>query len=412
MFKKLLMPVGITAMGILAMSVLVIAKPKPEPRPLAEEPALIKVAVTQVKPQSMRLSVNAQGTVAPKREIDLVAQVAGVVTQVEPAFISGGFFDAAQALLQIDDRDYQVALLRAKAQVAEAQQRLAEERGLSRQAKREWRDLGNKEANDLFMREPQLAAAQANLASAEGAQAMAELNLERTKVAVPFTGRVKQSYVDLGQYVTGGTRLATVYDTSVVEVRLPLTEKQAALIDLPLLPKAPGSAANSIPVIIKGNVAGKLHQWQGVLTRTDAFIDAGSRMYHAIVEVADPFAIRSADGAASAPLLPGLFVEAEIEGKRIDDVLRLPRMALFGRDKLIVVGGDNVVAEQKVRVLRRSEAEVWVQASMGDDALISLEKQSLTPVGITVEPILESGSGDPVADQGAEFGPLTARLKD
>lgn len=413
MFKKLIMPLGIAAAGVLVISVLVVAKPKPEPRPPAEEPALIKVAVIEAKQQSMRLSVHAQGTVTPKREIDLVAQVAGVVTHVEPAFISGGFFTPAQTLIQIDDRDYQAALLSAEARVAEAKQRLAEERGLNRQAKREWRDLGNKEANDLFMREPQLAAAQANLASAKGAQAMAELNLERARVTVPFSGRVKQTYVNLGQYVTAGTPLATVYDSTVVEVRLPLTEKQAALVNLPLMPDVHDGAAESIPVTLTGSVAGQLHQWHGFLTRTDAFVDASSRMYYAIVEVADPFATGSGDGAVGAPLLPGLFVEAEIQGKSIDNVVQLPRAALFERDKLLIVGDDSAIIEQRVNVLHRSEKDVWVQALLEQNALVSLEKQSLTPVGTTVEPILEhSSTSDSVAAKNVDVGALATQLKD
>lgn len=393
MLKKFLLPLGIIVAGLATISLLVVAKPKPEPRPLDDEPKLVKVAVAKASPQSMRLSVDAQGTVTPKREIDLVAQVAGVVTRVDSAFVSGGFFAPAQVLLHIDERDYQTALLSAKARVAEAEQRVAEERGLSRQAKREWRDLGNQNANDLFLRKPQLAAAEANLASAKGAEAMAELNLQRTQVTVPFNGRIRETHVDLGQYVTAGSRLASVYDSTAVEVRLPLTERQAALVDLPLMPSAGGTTAASIAVTLKGRVAGEMHQWQGVLTRTDAFVDANSRLYYAVVEVADPFAIHSADGTAGAPLLPGLFVAAEIQGKRIERVMRLPRAALFESDKLLTINDDNVVAEQTVRVLRKSETEVWVQTELGEDTLISLEKQSLTPVGSVVEPIMSVEGG-------------------
>jgi RND family efflux transporter MFP subunit len=417
MVKKLLLPTTITLVGVIAISLLVIAKPQPVPGPIPEEPALVKVSVVPAKQESLRLAVTTQGTVMPKHEIDLVAQVSGQVVHVEPAFVSGGFFQPSQALIHVDDRDYRAALLRAKAQVAEAEQRLAEERGLSYQAKREWRDLGNQSANDLFLRKPQLAAAEANLASAQGALASAELDLERTRISVPFAGRIKTKHADLGQYVTVGTPVATVYDSTVVEVRLPLTEAQAGLVDLPLTAGSTSQLEEPVAVTIRGSVAGQLHEWQGVLTRTDAFVDTDSRLYYAVVEVADPFATHGPGSASRAPLLPGLFVEAEIAGKRLDKVLKLPRSALFERDKLFTLDGDNKVGVQQVSVLRKSETEVWIRAAIDDDTLISLEKQSLTPTGTVVNPVMKAEAVEPAVFTSAALtstgpAPAAAKLKD
>ena len=384
MHKPYVLPASIIAIGALAIALLIFFKPTPEPAPPETTPANVKVSVIPVQKLVTRLSVTTQGTVTPRREIDLLSQVAGQILSVETNFVDGGFFETSQVLIQIDDREYQAALLRAKAQVAEAQYRLAEEKGVSRQAKREWRDLGNQNANDLFLRKPQLASAQANLESARGALDMAALNLERTRIMVPFNGRVKQTYVDLGQYTTPGSRLATVYDSTLVEIRLPLTEQQAALIDLPLLPQSMGATLRLPPVAIRASVAGEKHTWLGVLTRTDSFVDANSRMYYAIAEVRNPF--RTSDGQV-APLLPGLFVEAEIEGREITDVIQLPRKALFERDKIFSLDSHNKISSNTVRVLRKSEEFVWIQAGFDDQTLVSVEKQGLTPAGSVVDPI-------------------------
>ena len=404
--KKHKLPAGIVLVGTIALVLLAFAKPKPEPAPIADDTAHVKVTVTQAKPQTVRLAVTAHGTVVPKREIDMVAQVSGQIVNVDPVFVDGGFFNHSQVLIQIDDRDYKITLLNAKARLAEAARQLAEEEGRSRVAKREWRDLGNQKANDLFIRKPHLAAAQANLESARGDVAKAELNLERTKITVPFDGRIKQIYADLGQYVTTGSRLATVYDSTVAEVRLPLTEKQAALINLPLTRSTPAeiageehSGTEQPSVTITGSVAGKTYQWQGTLARTDAFVDADSRMYYAVVEVADPFSVQNTSNAVQAPLLPGLFVEAEIAGKELDNVMILPRSALFQRDKIVTLNGDNAIEHRPVNVLRKSESHVWVQAEtlLADNTLISIEKQSLTPEGTTVEPLLNANSSTGLA---------------
>jgi len=384
--KNIILPAGIVLAGLLVIAALVVSKPTPEAGPVEAEPEYVSVAVTPAKLQNLRLAVTAQGTVAPKREIDLITQVSGQIIQVEPAFVDGGFFDGSQVLIQIDDRDYQVALLNAQAGYAEAAKLLAEEEGRSRQAKKEWRDLGNKNANDLFLRKPQLVAAQANLASAKGGVDKAKLDLERTKIVAPFEGRVKQTHADLGQFVSAGTRVATVYDSTVVEVRLPLTEKQVALIDLPLTSSAKKSHGKALASVkIRGSIAGEAHEWQGVLARSDAFVDANSRMYNAVVEVNNPF--------SHAPLLPGLFVQAEIVGKQLDGVMVLPREALYQRDKIVTLDETNKVSMQTVNVLRKSEGQIWVQAKLKEETLISLEKQSLTPSGTIVVPLV-NGEGE------------------
>ncbi|SMF38686.1 RND family efflux transporter, MFP subunit [Alteromonadaceae bacterium Bs31] len=378
MLKKIYLPLAIFVAGIAVVVLLVVSKPTPAPKTENVEPALVKVSVIPAIKETVSLSVKSQGIVQPRREIDLIAEVAGRVVSVEPFFVGGGFFAAEQVLIKIDDRDYKTAVLMAKARVAEAEYRLAEEQGMSRQAKREWRDLGNQNANDLFLRKPQLVAANANLESAKGELAKAELNLERTQIRVPFDGRIKETFVDLGEFAGIGASLARVYDSTLVEIRLPLTEQQAALVDLPLVGAAQGKQPK---VTVRGVVAGKHYQWQGVLARTDAFVDDRSRMYYAVAEVANPF-------ESGAPLLPGLFVEAEIEGREIENVLELPREALFERDSIVYLDEDNKVSRAKVQVLRKDKDLVWLTAELSDDTLVALEKQSFTPEGSKVEPLI------------------------
>ncbi len=378
MAKKYVLPAGIVLAGIVATALLVIAKPKPQPMPQPEEEGKIQISATPALPQSMRLQVTASGTVLPKREIDLIAQVSGQIMSVEEAFVDGGFFKQAQILIRIDDREYQAALLSAQARLADAEKTLAEEEGRSRQARKEWRDLGNENANDLFLRKPQLAAARAQLASAQGEVDRARLNVQRTQITVPFDGRIKQTYADLGQFVTTGSRLATVYDAKVVEVRLPLTEKQAALVSLPLNSETRPDAVSA--VTLRGSVAGEEGVWQGILARADAFVDANSRMYYAVVEVHDPF--------AGLPLMPGLFVEAEIEGKELHNVSVLPRSSLHERDKIMYLDEQGRTVTQKVNVLRKTVDQIWVQHKFTEGTLVTTEKHALTPDGTEVEAVV------------------------
>ena len=302
---------------------------------------------------------------------------------VSEKFVNGGFFNAGEPLLEVESHEYQFALTRAEARVAEAQQLLATEKGRAYQAKREWRDLGNKEANDLFLRVPQLAAAEASVAAAIADRDKARLDLERTKVTVPYDGRIRETSVDLGQFVSPGSRVARVYDTSVAEIRLPLTDRQAALVELPL--GFQGEEDNSGPIAaISGIVGGERYQWHGRITRTDASIDVNSRMYYAVAEVANPF-VQSADNI-QVPLIVGLFVEAEISGREIADVITVPRRALFKNNQVYTLDEQNRAQIKTVRVLATTRDEAWIKGDIAKGQAIVISGQNFILPGLEVSP--------------------------
>ena len=330
--------------------ILLVGKPdlKPLELPEAGPPW---VSVVAADPGVHALAVETQGTVRPLREIQLVSQVGGRVESVSPRFAEGGFFAAGEALVKVEDIDYQFVIARAESQVAAARQTVAEEKGRTLQAKREWRDLGSEQANALFLRKPQLAAAEAALGAAQADLAAARLDLERTAISAPFNGRISEKFVDVGQYVAPGTAIATVYDTDVALVRLPLTDSQVELLDLPLnYDILSSSEAAGAPVALEARFAGRMWEWQGRIVRTDASIDVNSRVVYAVVEVDKPFAREA--GSRRPPLAPGLFVNARVSGREFSGVSLLPRSALRSDDTLMIVDGEDLVRVRQVKVLR------------------------------------------------------------
>lgn len=369
----------VLVVGGMAVTGLLTLKPAPRTMQVIEPPPP-QVAVVHAEPRTQALTVESQGSVAPRRQIDLVVQVAGKVREVNDSFVDGGFFEEGETLLKIDARDYEFALIRARARVAEAAQLLATERGRARQAQREWRDLGNAEANELFLRKPQVAAAEAQLASAEADRDQAKLDLQRTEIKAPFRGRVREAVADLGQYLSPGTRVATIYDTSLASIRLPLSDRQAALVDLPLgfrdSNESPGPS-----VTISGVVGGENYKWQGQIVRTDASIDLNNRLYYAVAEVEDPFTRHS-----ETPLVIGLFVNARIHGREIADVVAIPRRALFKNDQVYVLDSENRVHLKTVRVLQTDKDQAWIKGELANGEAIVVGGQSFLVPGMTVSP--------------------------
>jgi len=361
---------------------LLVGKPGPEPAapPIYGPPVVDVVAVT---PAVRSLSVETQGSVRPLREIKLVSQVGGRVELVSPRFAEGGFFGAGEQLLKVEDIDYQFVIARAQSQVAAARQRVAEEQGRAMQAKREWRDLGSEQANALFLRKPQLASAQAALKASDADLAAARLDLDRTSISAPFNGRISEKYVDVGQYIAPGTAIATVYDTDVALVRLPLTGRQVALLELPLtydnVPAAQGSGA---PVILRARFANKMWEWQGRIVRTDASIDVNSRVVYAVAEIDKPFAREL--GSERPPLAPGLFVNATISGKQLTRVSQLPRSALRSDGSVMIVDARQIVQVRQVQVLQSNSNQVWVQGLEAGERVIVREPTVVTVAGMAV----------------------------
>jgi RND family efflux transporter MFP subunit len=357
---------------------LLVGKPGPEPAPPPElAPPLVDVI--SVQPDFRSIAVETQGTVQPLRQVSVVSRVAGRVDRVAKDFAAGGFFQSGEELVKVEEVDYNFAIVRAKSQVAAARQQVAEERGRALQAKREWRDLGSDEANALFLREPQLASAKAALASAEADLAAAQLDLERTSIRLPFNGRITSKHVDVGQYLTPGTVVAEVYTTDAVQIRLPLTDRQVALLDLPLTYREDDADSQRVPVTLEARFGNRQWQWQGHIVRTDASIDVDSRVVYAVAEVREPFARQP--GSDRPPLAPGLFVHASIDGRSLPGVAVLPRTALRSDDTvLLVVGGEEGerTVAREVQVLQGDARQVWVQGLARGERVVVREPMVMT----------------------------------
>ncbi|MFT7222839.1 MAG: RND family efflux transporter MFP subunit [Cellvibrionaceae bacterium] len=355
-----------TALLILAVGIAIIAalwffRPQPTMRtqPVVKPPA---VEVLSASTAAYQVQVKTQGTVVPRRQILLVSEVSGLAESVSKNFIDGGIFSEGDILVKLDGRDYAIAVTNARSTVANAERELALERGLARQAEREWRELGNRQANDLFLRKPQVNAAEATLAAARATLQQAELNLNRTKIRAPFAGRIQATEVDLGQFVPQGTAIADIYDSQWAEIRLPLTMKQLLQTKLSLTRLANGQFTlddgSHLAITLSAILGEQSVEWQARLVGMDASIDPRTRFTHLIAVVDRPFSSEQ----HQQPLIMGLFVEVTIPGRRFPTALRLPNRAIL-EGRVFVVDETRRLRSQAVTVIaREDDGTLWVDA--------------------------------------------------
>jgi RND family efflux transporter MFP subunit len=358
---KIVLPLALVVVAALLATGMVALKPDVETRVAAPMPPLVRVA--EVTLADVPLTVRSQGTVRPRTESQLVPEVSGRVIWVSPSFAEGAFFEKGQVLFKVDPHDSRQAVVRARGEVARAKLQLAREEAEAAAAREEWSDLGAGEAaTALTLREPQLEDARAAVASAEANLTTAERNLERTQIRAPYSGRVRRKNVDVGQFVTVGAPVATVYSVDYAETRLPLPDDELAYVELPLHYRGETARQKGPRVTLKADFAGQTFEWTGEIVRTEGEIDPGSRMVNAVVQIKDPYG--RGDDPSRPPLAVGLYVEAEIEGITAKGVAVLPRSALRGRSQVLVVTPEDRLEFRDVDLLRTTREEIYVRGGL------------------------------------------------
>jgi len=353
---KIIAPALVIAASAGAYTLLHATKPSPEKSD--EGPRPLSVYTTSVQQEDVTLQVITRGEVRARTEINLAAQVGGRIVSVSPEFTEGGVVEPDAVLLQIENTDYQLALRQAEARVAEAvvgvEQSLADADVARKQLRNE------AQASDLALKKPQVAEARARLKAAEADLAQARLNLRRTDLTLPFSGRLMETQVDIGQYITPGTIVARAFGTDTVEIRLPLDDTQLASLGLPIgFTATPGGG---LPVTLSARVAGQPQQWLGKLVRLDASIDPQTRMLYAIAEVDEPYGKNAS--ATGMPLAVGLFVQASIEGQQLSAAHVIPRDALRAGNIVFVVSPEGLLQIREVEVAHTSPARAVISAGL------------------------------------------------
>jgi len=356
-FFRYLLPLALILLSIVAVVALVtIAQSKrPERKDLAEQSVLVEAI--QASKTTLNFTVVSQGSVEPRTETTLVAQVAGQIVSVSPNFIAGGFFRKGEMLLQIDPSDYETGLLRAQASLASRKARLADEKARSEQALKDWTNLGRAgQPSDLVLRKPQLAEALAGVQAAEAELQEAERDLQRTRIRVPYDGLVRSKGVDIGQYVAPGTPLGVTFAVDTAEIRLPLSGGDLEYLDLPSATRL--DRDHRVPVTLTAAGDGLGGRWQAEIVRTEGVVDASSRVVYAVAEVVDPYTVLGQ--SQQAELKMGTFVRAEILGLRVEGVVVLPRSVLRPEDTVLIANDERRLEIRTVTVARAEAERVYI----------------------------------------------------
>ncbi len=342
---------------------------KTSPKTKRVRPPVSSPLVTAVptKRAAALLEVEALGTVRADQETVVRVRVSGQVEELGPNFNVGGLVQKGNLLLRLDDDDYVNALASMESMLAKAEADYSLEMGQQRVARTEIAQLnrtarGSIKTTPLALRQPQLAQAKATLQAAEVDVKQAKLNLERTKVLVPYNALVIARNVSLGSQASPSDTAATLVgtDTYHIEAAIPLDKLQGLGMD----------TFNNTPVKIT-TATGAVRQ--GHVRHSIASLDATTRMGRVLIEIKDPLALNSDE----APLLLGDQVRVELQAGTLPDVIELPRITLRGSNNIWVIkkgaDGKENLEIRPVEVLWKDTDSVFVGKGLeaGEEVITS-----------------------------------------
>jgi RND family efflux transporter MFP subunit len=250
-------------------------------------------------------------------------------------------------------------------------------------ARDEWFKYSAKDTKEepppLLVKEPQLAAAKAKLDADRAQLRKARLDLERTELRAPFAGRVSTVNVGIGQYVTPGQALATLFPTEAVEIILPLENKDLYWFHVPGFTSGTGPGALAR---IHAPVAGRKRSWNGRVVRTEGKLDQRTRMVNVVVRVEEPYRTKP-------PLAVGLFVNVDIEGRTLPQAALLPRSALHQGNVVWVIGEDGRLSFRNVEVARKKGEAVLIGSGLRDGETVAVSPLKAVSDGMMVRAVAD-----------------------
>jgi len=323
----------------------------------------IEVNAQKVTVGEYQVHVRSFGTVEPRDQYAIHALVGGVVLEKSASFNNGALTNYDAVLFEIDPTDYELAYSNALAEYAAAKLALADEQARAKQAASDWaKRQSSTQSKDYVLRQPHLEAAKARLNASSERLRAAKIDLDRTKVKAGFTGLISSADVHVGSVVSKGAVVGHGFATGFGEVRLPVNATDLSLLT------GPHTAQKQVSVSILNPLTQSLDVWPAQLVRVEASLNKDTQQVVLVAEISKPFTTTD-DHLA---LIPGQFVNADLHGQVIGDVVTIPSTAVYENEYVYVAIGENqdVLERRPIDVLYSDDSTTVVKNGLTEGELL------------------------------------------
>lgn len=312
------------------------------------ESYLPTVDVVHIKEVDFAPIIRLQGEVTPGTETQLISEVSGAIVEISPNLKVGNVLEKGELIVRVDDSDLLTALANAESTLADAELTLAQEQARAEQSIRDWKKLGRgTEPSKLVRRIPQIKSAEARISATTASIEKAKRDIKKTTIKAPYRCVVDQKFIDTGAFLSPMSRVATVYSDSSFEVRLPVS-----LDKVDFLPKDNGVGSE---VQLTTKIGVKNYQWRGVIDRFEGGIDTNTFSMIMVVQIH----ANTEQGLFSYPPR-GLFVDVLINGKKLENVIKVPRLAVREGNQVWLLNKDDQLIIRDVKIIREEKNDIYI----------------------------------------------------
>ena len=353
-------PLLVIVIGIVIAVGLVKTGPKASRKPPVKQARLVEV--TPLSMGTVTTEIEAMGTVVPARKVELHPQVSGEIIKVSEQYVPGGLFRAGDEILQIDPKDYVLAVKRRESEVAQAMSNVKIEQGQQIIAQRELEMIGeaiDEKNNDLILRKPQLESVQAQLSLAQATLEQARLDLQRTRIHAPFNSIVISRSANIGSRVLNSTLLATLVGTDQYWIEVAVPVDQLKWIRIP----GPGIDSGSSARIYNDNVWRDGEYREGKIMQLVGDLESEGRMARLLIAVEDPLDLDGKDGRKPRLLIDS-YVRVIIDGTPQKSVISIDRKHVHDGNLVWIMDEQDRLNIRTVSILFRGKSNVLVTSGV------------------------------------------------
>lgn len=175
-----------------------------------------------------------------------------------------------------------------------------------------------------------------------------ELQLRRRTVTAPFDGTYMEVNMEVGAYTNAGGRVATAIRTDQLELEVSLRRSDAAWVKI------------GDPVTVTSKDGSVWVTWEGHVIRKSKFVDENTQRQEIFVRV---------NNGGSQPLMAGEYLVATFPVRPIDNVMEIPRNAVFNSDEVFLVKSGRL-AKANINVIKENERTLFFNGLNEGDTLV------------------------------------------
>lgn len=388
MLSVVLLGIGLALAGILYAT-------RPEPPAVTPPHPVLTVRAVRITPQTLVEPLEGFGTARADRHARLTAQVAAEVLDIPERIKAGAVVARGERLVQLDDRDYQLQLQRARSELDSERSKLiqldTEESNLNKlistasqevhiadkeygRLRKLFEDgtsdereldlkrleyertrrilLGYENQLELLPQRRRQSEASVNLKRAD--VELAQLDVQRCTIRAPFDGQIVDVETEIGERLQISAPILTLLDPDDIEIP----------IELPVSLRSKVQTGRECTIMLDSR---SRQSWSGSVRRISPQVDPLARSFRLYIEVSN--------SNQRDPMMPGMFIHAYIDGPTLQNVVLVPRGSI--RDDMVYLYEHGTATAHPVSIEQYILDHAVVTGLKADDVVITSNLDSL-----------------------------------